>query len=118
MMTDYSTNTCEACSVDAPKVSDKELSEFLFKNSEWSLSNDVDFKQLKAVFLFKDFVTAQSFVSIIGKLAEEEGHHPSILLEFGKVTVRWWSHKIINLHINDLIMATKTKQLYDNFVTS
>ncbi|MDF3015185.1 MAG: pterin-4-alpha-carbinolamine dehydratase, partial [Thermomicrobiales bacterium] len=45
------------------------------------------------------------------ELAEEEGHHPALLTEWGKVTVSWWSHKIRGLHRNDFIMAAKTDAL-------
>jgi len=47
-------------------------------------------------------------------MAEEEGHHPLIITEWGKVTIKWWTHKIKNLHLNDLIAATKTENLYIN----
>ena len=37
--------------------------------------------------------------------AVEVGYHPEIILEWGKVTVVWWSHKIMGLHKNDFICA-------------
>jgi len=47
----------------------------------------------------------------VGALAEEEGHHPALLTEWGRVTVTWWTHKIRGLHRNDFIMAAKTDAL-------
>ena len=44
-------------------------------------------------------------------LAEVEDHHPAILLEWGKVQVTWWTHKILGLHKNDFIAAAKTDRL-------
>jgi 4a-hydroxytetrahydrobiopterin dehydratase len=44
-------------------------------------------------------------------LAEEEGHHPAILTEWGRVTVTLWTHKIRGLHRNDFIMAAKVDSL-------
>lgn len=38
----------------------------------------------------------------------EESHHPAVLLEWGKVEVTWWTHKINGLHENNFIMAAKT----------
>ena len=52
------------------------------------------------------------FVSKVANLAEEEDHHPEIILEWGKVTVSWWSHKIKGLHKNDFIAAAKTDCLF------
>ena len=48
----------------------------------------------------------------VGELAEEEGHHPRIVTEWGRVAVTWWTHKIRGLHRNDFIMAAKTDQLF------
>jgi len=56
-------------------------------------------------------VDAVAFTQKIAVLAEDENHHPSILTEWGKVTVCWWTHKINGLHVNDFIMAAKTDQL-------
>ena len=92
-MVDYSNKVCEACSADAPKATQSEIEDFLKNNSEWYLSTDVDFPQLKREFKFNNFFNAQQFTNVIGDLAEKEGHHPSILLEYGKVTISWWSHK-------------------------
>ena len=45
-------------------------------------------------------------------MADQEDHHPQIILECGKVTVAWWSHKIKGLHKNDFICAAKTNNIY------
>ncbi|MBR9857042.1 MAG: 4a-hydroxytetrahydrobiopterin dehydratase, partial [Gammaproteobacteria bacterium] len=44
---------------------------------------------------------------------ESEFHHPTITLEWGKVTVTWWTHAIHGLHRNDFIMAARTDLLLD-----
>jgi 4a-hydroxytetrahydrobiopterin dehydratase len=51
----------------------------------------------------------------VGAAAEEEGHHPRLTTEWGKVAVTWWTHKIKNLHKNDFIMAAKTDAIYRKF---
>ena len=53
----------------------------------------------------------QFFTNKVAALAEKEDHHPEITLEWGKVTVIWWSHKIKGLHKNDFICAAKTDDL-------
>ena len=69
-------------------------------------------EQLRRVFTFKNFVEAQAFTNKVADLAEAENHHPAILLEWGRATVRWWTHKIGGLHKNDFIMAARTDELY------
>ena len=48
----------------------------------------------------------------VGALAEQEGHHPALLTEWGRVTVSWWTHAIGGLHRNDFILAARTDTLY------
>jgi 4a-hydroxytetrahydrobiopterin dehydratase len=64
------------------------------------------------VFRFKNFRQALEFTNKIGDIAEQEGHHPVIVTEWGRVKVSWWTHKIQGLHQNDFIMAAKTDELY------
>mgnify|MGYP001759164508 CR=1 FL=1 len=77
---------------------------------------------LQKVFRFRNFATASTFASQLGKVADAQGHHPAILLEWGSVGVWWWSHalegvRIIDggiltqLHDNDFIMASRTDRL-------
>ena len=66
---------------------------------------------LERVFGFGDFAAAMEFTNRVGEIAEEQGHHPALLTEWGRVTVRWWTHKIRNLHVNDFVMAAKTDEV-------
>lgn len=43
-------------------------------------------------FKFPDFNSGLQFVNSIGKLAEEENHHPDVTLSWGSVTVTFWTH--------------------------
>ncbi|MCG8038526.1 MAG: 4a-hydroxytetrahydrobiopterin dehydratase [Candidatus Thiodiazotropha taylori] len=103
---------CEACRADAPQVSDQELAELIGAIPDWNIEVRDGIMQLEKVFPFKTFVAALDFTNKVGILAEDEGHHPALLTEWGKTTVTWWSHKIKGLHRNDFIMAAKTDQLY------
>jgi 4a-hydroxytetrahydrobiopterin dehydratase len=49
----------------------------------------------------------------VGEQAGEEGHHPALLTEWGKVKVTWWTHKIGGLHQNDFIMAARMDELFE-----
>ena len=68
----------------------------------------VDGHHLEKGFAFKDFRGALAFVNGVGELAEAQGHHPSIYLEWGHVRVTIWTHKIDGLTENDFIFAAKT----------
>ncbi len=71
----------------------------------------VDEHHLEREFTFDDFQQALDFVNEVGRLAEEEGHHPDIYLSYGKVKIQLWTHKINGLHENDFIMAAKIDAL-------
>jgi 4a-hydroxytetrahydrobiopterin dehydratase len=104
--------TCVACRRDAPTVTDAEIAEFQEQVSDWDIVEREGIKRLQRVFSADDFAQALEFTNKVGKLGEEEGHHPALLTEWGKTTVTWWTHKINGLHRNDFIMAAKTDALY------
>ncbi|HEY4909012.1 MAG TPA: 4a-hydroxytetrahydrobiopterin dehydratase, partial [Methylomirabilota bacterium] len=78
---------------------------------DWHLVERDGIARLERVFDFPSFADALAFTHRVGALAEEEGHHPALLTEWGRVTVTWWTHKIRGLHRNDFIMAAKTDAL-------
>ena len=99
---------CVACRADAPRVIEAEITQFQPQVPDWQLLERNGTPQLERVYRFKNFGEALAFTNRIGELAEAEGHHPAILVEWGRVTVTWWTHKIRRLHRNDFIMAAKT----------
>ncbi|MCQ3830888.1 4a-hydroxytetrahydrobiopterin dehydratase [Microbulbifer elongatus] len=111
-MTELAAQACEACRADAPLVSDEELATLIREIPDWSPMVRDGVMQLERVFKFRNFKQALAFTNRIGAIAEEVGHHPALLTEWGKVTVTWWSHEAGGLHKNDFIMAARTdKQL-------
>jgi 4a-hydroxytetrahydrobiopterin dehydratase len=103
---------CVACSKDAPTVTDDEIAELHPQVPDWEIVELGGTKRLRRVFPVADFAQALEFTKKVGKLAEEEGHHPALLTEWGRTTVTWWTHRIEGLHRNDFIMAAKTDQLF------
>jgi len=103
---------CEACRAGAPLVTEAEIAELKPQIPDWRLVTRDGVARLEHFFQFRDFAGALEFTDRVGALAEEEGHHPAILTEWGRVTVSWWTHKIRGLHRNDFIMAAKTDRIY------
>ena len=93
-------------------MTEAEIAEFHRQVSDWEIVERDGIKRLRRVFSFDDFVQALEFTKRVGELAEDEGHHPALLTEWGRTTVKWWTHKIKGLHRNDFIMAAKTDELY------
>ena len=103
---------CEACQRGAPQVTAEESQTLHMQVPDWALVERDGIQRLERAFDFPDFGGALTFTNAVGALAEEEGHHPALLTEWGNVTVTWWTHKIRGLHQNDFIMAAKTDQLF------
>jgi 4a-hydroxytetrahydrobiopterin dehydratase len=103
---------CEACRVGAPQVTEAEAAQYHKQVPDWIIVKRDGIKRLERAYQFKNFVAALAFTNKVGELAEQEGHHPAILTEWGKATVSWWTHKIRGLHRNDFIMAAKTDDVY------
>ena len=97
---------CVACQADAEPASADDINQFV-SETEWSLIEKGGVTQLYRKYNFSNFEKALIFTNKVGEIAEEEGHHPKIVTEWGSVTVYWWSHKIKKIHLNDLILAAR-----------
>lgn len=110
-MTDLTERRCEACRAGAPQATQEEIEEYLPQIPDWRIVEVDGVNQLQRVYKFKNFVQALEFANKVGEIAEAEDHHPAILVEYGKVTLTWWTHKIKGLHANDFIMAARSDRL-------
>jgi 4a-hydroxytetrahydrobiopterin dehydratase len=102
---------CSRVTADTPRLTEKEINQALTGLPGWGTHVVEGEPRLEKSFQFKNFGEALLFTDRVGKLAEEEDHHPAILTEWGRVTVTWWTHRIKGLHQNDFIMAAKTDHL-------
>ena len=112
-MSDLAASSCEACRIDAQLVLDDEASILINEIEGWDVIDD-GVKKLKKEFSFSNYSDSVDFSNKVADMAEKEDHHPQIILEWGKVTVIWWSHKIKGLHKNDFICAAKTNNISKN----
>lgn len=71
----------------------------------------VEEHHLKRSFKFPDFKSALAFVNLVGGIAEEQGHHPDIVLGWGKVEITTWTHAVDGLTESDFILAAKIDRL-------
>jgi 4a-hydroxytetrahydrobiopterin dehydratase len=102
---------CTACRRDSPRVTEGDIQQLKPQIPEWALRESDGIPRLEREFRFTNFAQALNFTNRVGALAEEEGHHPAILTEWGKVTISLWTHKIRGLHRNDFVMAAKIDSL-------
>jgi len=104
-MEDLARKKCIPCTAGTPPLKGAALQPFSKQLGEgWKV---VEEHHLEKEYTFKNFKQALEFTNKIGRIAEEEGHHPDILLSWGKVKVILWTHKINGLSESDFIMAAK-----------
>jgi 4a-hydroxytetrahydrobiopterin dehydratase len=108
-MVDLASKRCIPCRGDVPPLSRSEQQNLLPQlEGEWCL---VDGHHLFRHFQFRDYVRALEFTNQVSNVAEQEGHHPEILLGWGKVEIKIWTHAIDGLTESDFILAAKIDRL-------
>ncbi|MFN3580922.1 MAG: 4a-hydroxytetrahydrobiopterin dehydratase [Pseudomonas sp.] len=95
----------------AVALDEQAIEDLLDEMQEWILKYVDGVARVEKRFHFNNFAQALAFTNKVAELAEQAGHHPALLTEWGKVTVSWWSHSLGGVHRNDLIMAARTDQL-------
>ncbi|ABR50344.1 transcriptional coactivator/pterin dehydratase [Alkaliphilus metalliredigens QYMF] len=104
-MNNLAEKKCIPCSLGTPPLSSDEIKRYISQlHEEWKVIND---HHLEREFKFKNFKEALSYTNVIGQLAEKEGHHPDMLLSWGKVKITLFTHKIDGLSESDFVFAAK-----------
>jgi len=107
-MSELAKKTCVPCKGGVPPLKGADLQNFLKQLSKWRV---IEEHHLEKEYDFSDFASALAFVQRVGELAEQQGHHPDILLRWGKVKITIWTHKIDGLTESDFILAAKIDEL-------
>lgn len=66
---------------------------------------------LQREFGFDDYARMMGFANAVAWLAGREDHHPEIHIAWGRCTVRWSTHSVAGLSINDFICAAQVDAL-------
>jgi 4a-hydroxytetrahydrobiopterin dehydratase len=96
--------TCVPCKGGVPPLKGAALETLHRELPDWEV---VEEHHLRRTFRFPDFKKALDFVNRAGAIAEEQGHHPDILLAWGKAEVTIYTHKIDGLTESDFVLAAK-----------
>lgn len=99
---------CVPCRGGVPPLKGQELTKLHQSVPKWTVEKE---HHVRREYKFPDFKQALDFVNRVGALAEEQGHHPDILLAWGKAEVTLWTHKVDGLTESDFIMAAKIDRL-------
>ncbi len=100
---------CGPCEGGVAPLTRGQFDQYLEQIDNWSVFGD---KRIERGFEFKSFAQALKFVNAVAGIAEEEGHHPDILLhDWNKVRISLRTHAIDGLSVNDFIVAAKIDRI-------
>lgn len=108
---DLKDKKCIPCSTYVPPLALEDKKKLLLDlGPGWELSNENS--RLMRNIKFKNFKRALEFANEVGRIAEEEKHHPEIHLGWGHCDIEIWTHTNNNLVDNDFILAAKINEAY------
>lgn len=104
-MDDLLNKKCIPCEGGVLSLTKEEAEKYLTQVSGWILNEKA--QKISKEFKFKNFIEAIEFVNKIASVAEKEGHHPDIHINYNKVLLELSTHTIGGLSENDFILAAK-----------
>ncbi len=96
--------TCVPCRGGVPPLTRCEFEPLLGELDEWQVVED---SRLVKSFKVGNFAEAMELANKIAAVAEEQGHHPDLLVRWGELRVDLWTHKVNGLTESDFILAAK-----------
>ena len=107
-MSELASAHCEPCRGGGPPLAAEQIAPLQAQLTGWEVVGD---HHLTKTYVFPDFAMGLDFVNRVGAIAEAEGHHPDLLLAWGKVRVDIWTHKVDGLTRSDFVLAAKCDRL-------
>lgn len=111
---DLKDKKCVPCSSYVPPLSSEEKHQQKAQlSAEWVFTEGES--RIRRNIKFKNFKRALEFCNEVGRLAEEEKHHPEIHIGWGHCDIELWTHTNNNLVMNDFILAAKIDEAFNLF---
>ena len=108
IMSDLLNKKCVPCEGGVLPFDTSQIHKYQKKVDGWDVvQGEKNIYFLEKKFTFKNFLESQNFVNQVGKISEEEGHHPEILFGWGYAKISITTHAIEGLSENDFILAAK-----------
>ena len=113
-MNDLLKKKCVPCEGGVIPFDISEIHKYQKKVDGWDvLENDKQKFFLEKNFKFKNFIESQNFINQVGRISEEEGHHPDIKFGWGYAKIHISTHAIEGLSENDFILAAKIDKIFN-----
>ena len=111
-MSELFNKKCVPCEGGVVPFDISKIHEYQKKIDGWSIiKNDKEIYFLEKEFKFQNFLKSQKFTNKVGKISEQEGHHPDISYGWGYAKISITTHAIEGLSENDFILAAKIDKI-------
>tara|TARA_B100001109_G_scaffold33712_1_gene26470 strand:+ start:1101 stop:1445 length:345 start_codon:yes stop_codon:yes gene_type:complete len=111
-MSDLTNKKCLPCEGGVIPFDISEIHKYQKKVDGWNINKDKEnIFYLCKKFNFKNFLLSQEFVNEVGKISEDEDHHPDISFGWGYAEIKITTHAIKGLSENDFILAAKIDKI-------
>jgi 4a-hydroxytetrahydrobiopterin dehydratase len=90
-------------------LSHQEVSANLAVLPGWHLAADSG--EIRKEFRFADYFHTMAFVNAVASVAHREDHHPDLEVAYNRCVVRYSTHDVGGLSLNDVICAAKIEDL-------
>lgn len=77
----------------------------LAKMQGWRLHGDGPTVAIEKTFQFKNFLRTMAFVNAVAYVAEQQDHHPELVVQYGSCTVRFNTHDVQGISQVDFACA-------------
>jgi 4a-hydroxytetrahydrobiopterin dehydratase len=105
-MTNLLHQKCATLAGVAP-MNDFAIRDHLAQVSGWHLNQGA----IEKTFSFKNFYETVAFVNALAWICNTEDHHPDLAVSYGRCVVRFNTHSIGGISVNDFICAAKADAL-------
>ncbi|TMI25635.1 4a-hydroxytetrahydrobiopterin dehydratase [Candidatus Bathyarchaeota archaeon] len=86
----------------------EEVGQYMRSLPGWNLVDG----SIEKEFRFTSYLDGLAFANEIGKIAEEQDHHPDIVIKWRRVKLTLSTHSVKGLSENDFIVAAKSELKY------
>jgi 4a-hydroxytetrahydrobiopterin dehydratase len=108
--TELSGKHCAPCEGGVPALNGEQVKAHLAALPDWKLTSDG--RRIRREWRVQDFATGLDFFNRVGRIAEEEDHHPDLhLTGYRNAAIELWTHAVGGLTENDFILAAKIDTL-------
>ena len=113
-MNDLINKKCAPCEGGILPFDISEIHKYQKKVDGWDITKgEEEIYFLSKKFKFENFLKSQNFVNEVGKISEDEGHHPDISFGWGYAEIKVTTHAIKGLSENDFILAAKIDEIFN-----